>query len=117
MTTTTCSPQGPGSRTSGATSTMVNLDTHVFIDALEERIRPSERRALDDFWVISGIVFWELAMLERAGRITPMLDSEILVKALPRITVYEIDREVAGAIRRLDFRSDPADELIAATSL
>ncbi|HVX86748.1 MAG TPA: hypothetical protein VH253_18340 [Phycisphaerae bacterium] len=34
-----------------------------------------------------------------------------------QVHVWPITLEVAGAVERLDFSSDPADELIAATSL
>ena len=33
------------------------------------------------------------------------------------MTVWPITRDIAIALKRLDFRSDPADEIIAATSI
>ena len=96
---------------------MVNLDTHILIDAVLNRLRPGEAEALDDFWCISDIVLWELVSLERAGKIRLRIDDPELNKLLATMTVWEISLDVARAIRRLDFRSDPADEIIAATSL
>jgi len=96
---------------------MVNLDTHILIDVIQGRIRASEHKMLDDFWAISGIVLWEMASLERAGRIRLRLDDPRLPELLKSITIWPIDLEVARAMRLLDFRSDPADEIIAATSI
>ncbi|MBI5946862.1 MAG: PIN domain-containing protein [Chloroflexi bacterium] len=96
---------------------MVNLDTHILIAALEGRINRAEERALDDFWAISAIVFWEIGFLEREGRIAPILDSPDFGRVVNAMTVFPIDVAIARALRSLDFRSDPADEIIAATSL
>ena len=96
---------------------MVNLDTHILIDAIQNRIRPSEKVLLDDFWTISGIILWEIAFLERAGRIRIRVDDPRLTGLLANMTVWPIDLDVARAMRLLDFRSDPADEIIAATSI
>lgn len=96
---------------------MINLDTNVLLSAIHGDSRPSEARLLDDFWVISDMVLWELGHLEREGRIQPILRSRELDDVLRRTTVYAIDERTALALRQLDFRSDPADEIIAATSI
>ena len=96
---------------------MVNLDTHIIVDAVHGKLRPGELKVLDDFWAISGIVLWEIGLLEREGRIGPILDNPAFNRLLRSMTVYPIDREVARMLRRLDYRSDPADEIIGATSL
>ena len=96
---------------------MINLDTHIFLGALEGRLRPAETAIANDFWCISDIVLWEIGHLEREGRIRPALRSGAFDAALKRTTVFPIDRSIARALARLDFRSDPADEIIAATSI
>jgi PIN domain nuclease of toxin-antitoxin system len=68
-------------------------------------------------WSIAAIVLWEIAKLAELGRIEVDLDDPDLVTALSRIHVWPLTLDVCRAIRALDFRGDPADELIAATSL
>ena len=72
---------------------------------------------MDDFWTISAITLWEIAWLFREGRIRIGLDDHRLQSALAEMTIWPLDLDVARALRRLDFRSDPADEFIAATSI
>ena len=66
---------------------------------------------------MSSIVLWELAKLVQLGRVELDLDDREVLRALSRIHVWPIDLAVAVASTRLDFRSDPADEIIAATSV
>ena len=68
-------------------------------------------------WSVSSIVLWELAKLIELGRIAMDLDDRNVVRALSRLHVWPIDLAVARASTRLDFESDPADGLIAATSV
>jgi len=97
---------------------MLNLDTHILIYALQGRVRSSERRLLSSSnWGISAIVLWELAKLAQLGRIEIDLDEGRVKDALSSIHVWPIDLEVAVTSTELDFRGDPADELIAATSV
>lgn len=97
---------------------MLNLDTHILVDAVLGRSRPAESRILeDDFWCISDIVLWEIATLYREGRTPLSLNDRRLNELLGRMTIWPISREVALALGQLDIRSDPADEIIAATSL
>lgn len=97
---------------------MLNLDTHVLLHALGGRLTPRERDLLErDTWSISAIVIWEIAKLAELGRIEIDLDDTGLTRALARIQIWPLSLEVCRAIRSLDFRSDPADEIIAATSL
>ena len=97
---------------------MLSLDSHIVVFAIEGKLNAHERRLLDsDFWSISDVVLWELGMLSRTGRIRITLDDPGLVTMLDRITVWPITRSIAKAAGRLDFRGDPADEIIAATSL
>jgi PIN domain nuclease of toxin-antitoxin system len=70
---------------------MLNLDTHILIHALSGDLTAGEAHQLaDEPWGISAIVLWEVARLRQLGRIESA---------------------------ELDFNSDPADELIAATSI
>jgi PIN domain nuclease of toxin-antitoxin system len=45
------------------------------------------------------------------------LDYEPLAAALERIKIIPVNRQVCSRLSFLDFQSDPADEIIAATSL
>jgi len=97
---------------------MLNLDTHVLVFALQESLTTKERKLLDSApWSISAIVLWELAMLADAGRITIDLEDVEVVRALSRVHVWPLTLEICRESRKLDFRGDPADELIAATSV
>ena len=97
---------------------MLNLDTHVLIFALMVSLRPDEERLLErNRRSISAIVLWELARLIQLGRVSVDIEDRDLARVLSRIRVWPIDLAVARASTQLDFRSDPADELIAATSV
>ena len=97
---------------------MLNLDTHVLIHAVAGRLQPVESRLLqNDRWSISAIVLWEIAKLVQLGRIEVDLDDADVVRTLARVHVWPVTRQIARASTRLDIRSDPADELIGATSV
>jgi len=97
---------------------MLNLDTHVLVHALAGRLTQEERTLLsEDAWSISGIVLWELSKLVQIGRIEMELDDVDVVRTLSKVHTWPLTLDVCRAIHDLDFRSDPADELIAATSL
>ena len=94
---------------------MLNLDTHMLLEAVAGRLSPSEARLLrSDRWSMSAIVLWEVAQL---GRIVVDLDDAEVVRTLARVHLWPITREIARASTRLDVQSDPADELIVATSV
>lgn len=97
---------------------MLNLDTHVLLHAVGGRLSARETRLLEsNRWSISAIVLWEIAKLGQLGRIELDLDDPEVVRTLARIHVWPLTWEVARASTRLDVRSDPADEIIAATSI
>ncbi len=97
---------------------MLNLDTHVLLHAVGGTLRPKELALLrTQRWSISAIVLWEIAKLAQLGRIRVDLDDADVVRTLAAVHVWPITAEIARASTRLDVRSDPADELIAATSL
>lgn len=97
---------------------MLNLDTHILVFALAGQLRPAEARLLGrDRWSISAIVLWEIAKLAQLGRITIDLEDSPVVRALSSVHVWPMTLDVARTSTRLDIRGDPADELIAATSV
>jgi PIN domain nuclease of toxin-antitoxin system len=97
---------------------VINLDTHILIFALAGNVTDKERRALaGDTWSISAIVLWELAKLRQLGRLELDIEDPEVVRVLFRLHVWPLDLAVSLQSTHLDFRSDPADELIAATSV
>jgi PIN domain nuclease of toxin-antitoxin system len=97
---------------------VVNLDTHVLVFALQGEVSERERRVLSaDTWSISAIVLWELAKLGQLGRIDLDLTDAEVVRLLSSIHVWPLDLAVNSQSTRLDFRGDPADEIVAATSI
>jgi PIN domain nuclease of toxin-antitoxin system len=97
---------------------MLNLDTHVLLYALAGDVTHREATLLArEAWSISAIVIWEIGKLAELGRIEVDLDDAELVRTLARIHIWPLTLDVCRAIRQLDFRGDPADEIIAATSL
>jgi PIN domain nuclease of toxin-antitoxin system len=97
---------------------VVNLDTHVLLFALNGEVTDRERRVLaGNTWSISAIVLWELAKLVQLGRIDVDLEDAEVVRTLSSLQVWPLDLSVSLQSTRLDFRGDPADEIIAATSV
>ena len=97
---------------------MLNLDTHFLVFAVVGGLSGPERALLStNRWSISAIVLWELARLVQLGRLSMDLDDREVRRVLAQLHVWPIDLEVARASVDLDFRGDPADEIIAATSV
>ena len=97
---------------------MLNLDTHILLFALTDDLTRRERALLsNETWSISAIVLWEIAKLSELGRIEIDLDHPELTRTLARIQTWPVTLEVCRTIQTLDFDSDPADEIIAATSI
>ena len=97
---------------------MLALDTHILIHALTGQLTRKERSVLSrEPWSISAIVLWEIAKLAQLGRIGIDTEDADLARTLARIHVWPITWEVCRTIPKLDFRGDPADEIIAATSV
>ena len=97
---------------------MLNLDTHVLIHAMTGEVTAREDRILRMArWGVSAIVLWEIAKLAELKRIVLDLDDPELDRFLANVHVWPLTLDVVRALRRLDFRGDPADEIIAATSL
>jgi PIN domain nuclease of toxin-antitoxin system len=97
---------------------MLNLDTHILVSALAGDSRAAERRLLsENTWGISAIVLWELAKLRQLKRIDLDIRDADVTRLLSRIHIWPLDLGVCRAMMELDFRSDPAAEIIAATSV
>ncbi len=97
---------------------MLVLDTHILVYALAGQLTPRERTVLSrESWSIAAISLWELAKLVQLGRVEMDLDQADVVRALARVHTWPVTLEIARRSTVLDFRGDPADELIAATSL
>ena len=97
---------------------MLNLDTHVAVAVLNGDLN---RRELDlvslEPLAISAIVLWELAKLVQLKRLIMDLEGKPFHAFLRQITIVPITWEIARHSTLLDIRSDPADEIIGATSL
>jgi len=97
---------------------MLNLDTHILLFALDGSLKPAENALLvAEPWGISAIVLWEVAKLAQLGRIAIDLGSPEFVRIFARIHVWRLDLAICQKSTELDLDSDPADELIAATSV
>jgi len=97
---------------------VINLDTHILLFALSGAVTDRERGVLAaNPWSISAIVLWETAKLVQLGRVDLDLDEPEIVRTLSALHVWPIDLAVSRVSTLLDFAGDPADELIAATSI
>jgi PIN domain nuclease of toxin-antitoxin system len=80
-------------------------------------LTPRERDLLsNETWSISANLLWEIALSE-LGRIELDLDHPELARTLARIDTWPLTLDICRSIKALDFDSDPADEIIAATSV
>ena len=60
---------------------------------------------------------WEIAKLVELGRLVLDFNDSDFQKCLHGLMVFPITWEIARMSTELDFSSDPADEIIAATSV
>ena len=97
---------------------MLNLDTHILVALLSGELSPFESDLLlPERLAISDIVFWELAKLVELRRLEFDFDDAQFRSFLRSCTVFPITLEIAQKSTKLDFKSDPADQIIAATSI
>lgn len=97
---------------------MLNLDTNILLATFNNELKRAEKELIRaGNLAISDIVLWELAKLVQLRRIKLDLDGAVFRRAIRQLTVYPITLEIARQSTALDFRSDPADEIIAATSI
>lgn len=106
----------------------VLLDTHAWVWLVgggEKLSRPAtgaiRSAALEGGVLVSAISVWEVAMLEKKGRLKFDRDCLEWVRAalaLPGISLAPLSPEIAVASTRLpgDFGGDPADRILAATA-
>ena len=62
-------------------------------------------------------MLWEIAKLAQLGRIAFDLEDPRIQRVLRQVRVWPLTPTICHASYQLDFRGDPADELIAATSI
>jgi PIN domain nuclease of toxin-antitoxin system len=110
-------------------SSLLVLDTHVWIWIMEgvktalsaATIRLIEKSAADSALAISAISVWEVAMLEKKGRITLSRSVDEWTRAAltaPGIRLVDLSPEIAIESTRLpgEPHGDPADRIIIATA-
>lgn len=98
---------------------IMNLDTHIVVKFVNQELSADELSRLDgaDIYYISDIVLWELAMLVSKKRIIFDFDA-IEWKVFSRdLKILPITQEIAMQSMVLDFKADPSDHIIAATSI
>lgn len=97
---------------------MVNLDTHILLHLAHGTLNTHETQILSGAKLgISSIVLWEIAKLNQLGRINLDLNDRRMMDLLSTCVIWNLDAPIAMASTQLDFKSDPADEIIAATSV
>ncbi len=97
---------------------MLNIDTHILIDFARGALSEHEtQKVRGEQLVICDIVLWEIAKLNQLGRLRLPLASPNFQALLATMRVIAVSSSIANASCQLDFRSDPADELISATSV
>jgi|SRR5437016_14517518 len=97
---------------------MLNLDTHIAIALLDGSLDPKEQALVSNQpLAISAIVLWEIAKLVQLQRLVLDLQSAEFRNFLKSVMIIPISWEIAQTSTRLDIASDPADEIIAATSV
>ena len=97
---------------------MISLDTNIVISALTDQLRSDEKSLMERHsWAISPMVLWEIAKLAQLNRIELNLDAPNVVRQIEKLDILPIDLRVARTSTQLDFNSDAADEIIAATSI
>lgn len=97
---------------------MLNVDTHIVVKFFEGSLRADELSLMEANPVgISAIVIWEMAKLKQLGRIPRGPEDPEVDAFLRKLRVWPVDAEIAIMSTKLDISSDPADEIIAATSI
>jgi PIN domain nuclease of toxin-antitoxin system len=97
---------------------MLNLDTHILGFLLIGDLSARELRLVQgEQLVVSDIVLWELAKMIQLGRLDMDFDAPEFRQCLHSLKIVPINLEIARRSAQLDFSSDPADEIIAATSI
>ena len=103
---------------------MIVLDTHALLWWASEPRRLSRRAAAEiakaERVGLPAIVFWEIALLVRKGRIelgVPVVSWVERILQIPRCEALPLNAIMALQADGLDMHADPADRFIAATAL
>jgi len=97
---------------------MLNSGTSILLILLRDELNERKRLLIQTtLVVISAVVLWDLWKLATLGKIEFDLRGVQEFEILSQFEVLPVDASVCHALQWLDFRSDPADELIAATSI
>ncbi len=98
---------------------MLLLDTHIILFALTGQLAPREQKLLtgDPEWSIAAISLWEISKLHQKKRLAMDFNHPEMIAFLNSLKIWPLTLEICQRMVKLDFESDPADELIAATSL
>lgn len=103
---------------------MIVLDTHTLLWWASEPHRLSRRASSEiaraDRVGLPAILFWEIALLARKGRIelsVPVTSWVERILQIPRCQALPLSATVAAQADGLDMHADPADRFIAATAL
>jgi PIN domain nuclease of toxin-antitoxin system len=99
---------------------MLNLDTHIVLFLLQNNLSQKETELIlnvEKKLYISSIVLWELAMLKSKKGIDFDFQSPGWIDFINNVEPLPVSQEIAIQSCDLDFFSDPADEIIAATSI
>jgi PIN domain nuclease of toxin-antitoxin system len=102
------------------------LDTHAWLWWVDDdpRLSDAARAAIDESeeLVVSAISAWEIATLERLGRLKLIPDTRVWIRralSLPSVVPAPVTPDVAVAAGSLPppFPGDPADRIIYATTV
>jgi PIN domain nuclease of toxin-antitoxin system len=103
---------------------LIVLDTHALLwwVGSPKRIGKAATAAIEgaDTVGVPAIVFWEVALFARLGRIAldrPVLDWVEAVLSVPRVTSLPLTPSIAVRADGLDMHADPADRFIVATAI
>ena len=97
---------------------MLNLDTHMVVAVLAGDLSSRELSLVSvEPLAVSDIVLWELTKLVQLKRLKLDFASDEFKEFLRSVTIFPISLPIAIQSTQLDFKSDPADEIIAATSI
>lgn len=92
----------------------------MLVHALTGNLESAERRLLSqNSWSVSSLALWELSNLQQYGRIELDFGRREFefTRAITLLRIWPVTLDVARASTWLGFRSDPADEFIAATGV
>lgn len=110
----------------GSESGLIVLDTHVWLwwwSDQRDALSSAAVRAVETAEVVGipAISCWEIALLERRGRISLDRDAAVWIAqslSTDRVKLLELTPQVAVSAARLVWdHSDPADRLIVATAI